>query len=95
MRINIYVNVLFKPTLAGGRNTPVTGEYYACPMIIYGKAYDCRLLLQGKTLKLGHLYEIPVTFLDKELVAPKLSIGTKVILWEGKEVAYGEITKVL
>jgi hypothetical protein len=85
------IRVRFKTAEENGRNTAVEGELYACPLFIDGEAFDCRLLLSGKRLELGKYYEIPVKFLYRDLVAPKLSVGKKVVLWEGKDVAIGNI----
>ena len=92
---DIYIKVKFRTTLEGGRKTPLTGDFYACPIIIDNKAYDCRLLIEGMTLELGRSYEVPVKFLNKDSIVPKLIIGKHIILWEGKEVADGQVTRIL
>lgn len=95
MEPDIYIKVKFRTTSEGGRKTPVSGDFYACPMIIDDKAYDCRLLIKDMTLELGQRYEVPVKFLNKDLIVPNLSVGKRVILWEGKEIADGQVTRII
>lgn len=100
MEPDIYIKVRFKTTAEGGRKTsikrrtPMGPDFYACPLIVDDKAYDCRLLIENKEIELGEYYEIPVKFLDKDLALPNLSVGKKITLWEGKEVADGEILRI-
>ncbi len=100
MRADIYINVRFKTYAEGGRKTslkrkfPLGVDFYACPMIIDGTAYDCRLLIGDQELKLGKYYEVPVKFLNKDLVLPNLFVGKNIVLWEGKEVASGTVIKL-
>jgi len=94
MTPDAYLQVRFKTHDEGGRKTPVTGDYYACPLFVDGEGFECRLLIDGKTLALGQWYELPVKFMNKELVVPKLSVGKVVTLWEGKDVGLGKILKL-
>jgi hypothetical protein len=79
----------------GGRKTAIKGNFYACPMFIGEDAFDCRLLLEGRSIELGEYYEVPVSFLDPKVVVPKLVVNGGVYLWEGKKVADGKITHVI
>lgn len=90
-----YIEVRFRTAEEGGRKTPVTGEFYACPLFIDGEAYDCRLLIKNMNLELGRSYEVPIKFLSRDLAVPKLFIGKNVVLWEGKDVADGKVTKII
>lgn len=63
-------------------------------LMVDGKAYDCRLLIGDKEIELGKYYEVPVIFLHQELALPNLSIGKSITLWEGKEAAVGEVTRI-
>ena len=100
MEPDIYIKVRFKTSEEGGRKTsvkrktPLGPDFYACPLIVDDKAYDCRLLIGDEEIELGKYYEIPVKFLDKDAVLPNLSIGKKITLWEGKNVADGEIMRI-
>src|SRR3990167_9428095 len=73
---------------------PLEPDFYGCPLMVDGKAYDCRLLIGDKEIELGKYYEIPVKFLDKDLALPNLAVGKSIVLLEGKEVADGEVTKI-
>lgn len=94
MAPDIYINIRFRETSEGGRKSPVLGDFYACPLIIDGEAYDCRLFIKGLVLQLGHFYEVPVKFLNRDLVISKLVVGKNITLWEGKEVADGRVSKI-
>jgi hypothetical protein len=88
------IRVRFLTSGEGGRQTDVTGDVYACPMFIDGEAFDCRIYLNGKTLTLGETYDVPVKFLNRELVLPRLATHKRVKLWEGKCVADAEVIHV-
>ena len=100
MQPDIYIKVRFKTTEEGGRKTSVKRRldlgpnFYACPLFIDDKAYDCRLLIGDNEIELGKYYEVPVKFLNIDLALPSLSVGKKITLWEGKEVANGEILRI-
>jgi hypothetical protein len=91
MNADAIIEIRFKTTAEGGRQDAIVGTFYGCPLFIDGEAFDCRLSLNGKTLLLGETYKLPVKFLNRDLVLPKLSQGKTVILWEGKEVATGRV----
>lgn len=93
MKPDAVIEVRFLTTSEGGRNSSLVGQFYACPLIIDNKGFDCRLLLKGQCLELGSLYEVPVTFLYRESALPMLSVGTEVLLWEGRVVAKGRVVK--
>lgn len=97
MKANVIVRVRFKTTLDGGRQGPiiVCEEPYGCPLVVDGEAYDCRLLVKAQTLDLGEIYDLPIKFLNPELVLPKLSVGKPVKLWEGKDIAVGEVVQLV
>jgi hypothetical protein len=65
---------------AGGRNTAVEGQFYACPLFVDNEGFDCRLLMEGRRLELGSSHEVPVKFLYRELALPKLAVGKDVLL---------------
>jgi len=101
MMPDIYVKVRFRTTAEGGRNTSLgckehsVVDFYACPLIVNGSTYDCRLLIGDQELELGKYYEVPVAFLNKDLALPNLSFGRAITLWEGKEVADGYISRIV
>ena len=91
---DIYLEVRFRTTLEGGRKTPIKGEFYACPLFVDGSGFDCRLLLNGMELALGEYYEVPIKLLNRSSALPKLHVGKAVILWEGKDIADGKVTRI-
>ncbi len=98
MRPDAYLEVRFRATSEGGRRTAVSGTngvpFYACPMFVDGEGFDCRLLIDGLELALGTWHRVPVRFLNRERVLPKLSVGKMVTLWEGGVVADGKIVDI-
>jgi hypothetical protein len=100
MKPDIYIKVRFRTSEEGGRKTsvkrktPLGPDFYGCPLMIDGKAYDCRLFIGDNEIELGKYYEIPVKFLDKDLALPNISIGKDITLWEGKQVADGKVTRI-
>ena len=95
MKPDVIVKLRFFTTAEGGRNTAVEGQFYACPLFVDGQGFDCRLLLDGRRLELGSTYEVPVKFLHRELALPKLGVGKDVTLWEGRNVAQGQVVKII
>ncbi|WP_323123603.1 hypothetical protein [Burkholderia alba] len=95
MSPDIVIDVTFFTHAEGGRHSAIEGEFYACPLFIDGEGFDCRLLLGGRQLRLGLNYEVPVKFMNRDLVISKISIGTKIFLWEGRKIAEGTIKSIL
>jgi hypothetical protein len=91
MNPDILIHVKFKTTEEGGRKSPLQKGIYSCPMIIDQEAFDCRILIKDDLVKLGQFYEFQVKFLNYSLVEKNISIGKKIALWEGKEVAVGVV----
>lgn len=95
MQADAIIEVRFRKTVEGGRQSPIAGTVYACPVFVDGEGFDCRLSLGGRTLQLGKTYEISVKFMNPEMVLPKLTIGKTITLWEGKEVATGKVVRLI
>lgn len=95
MTPDAFLEVRFKTSDEGGRKKSITGAYYACPLFVDGEGFECRLLIDGKTLELGQLYEVPVKFMNRDLVLPKLHVGKTITLWEGKGVASGKVLRLV
>lgn len=100
MNADIYIKVRFKTSEEGGRKTSVKRktalgpDFYGCPLMVDGTAYDSRLLIEDREIELGKYYEIPVKFLDKDLALPNLAVGKNITLLEGKEIANGQVIKI-
>lgn len=95
MKPDVIIEVRFLTTAEGGRAKAVEGQFYACPLFIANEGFDCRVLLEGRCLELGAIYEVPVKFLYAELAIPKMSVGKEVKLWEGRNVAEGRVIKII
>ena len=94
MQPDILVRVRFKTLSEGGRSANITGIYYSCPLIVGESAFECRILLDGRVLELGTVYDVPVKLMNRSEAIPKLPLGQEIVLWEGKDVAEGRIIKV-
>jgi hypothetical protein len=88
------IEVRFKTPEEGGRNTPVVGDVYSCPLFVDAEGFDCRGLLGKQRIELGNSYKLPVKFLNRDSVIPKLSPGKPVTLWEGQDVASGAVLEI-
>ena len=95
MKPDAFINVRFFTTAEGGRNAAVEGQFYACPLFVDNEGFDCRLLLDGRRFELGSTYEVPVKFLYRDLALAKLAVGDEVTLWEGRNVAKGQVVRVI
>lgn len=95
MQIDAVIEIRFKTAAEKGRQGPVVGDFYGCPLFVDGEAFDCRLILGGKTLALGRCYEVGVRFLNPHLALPLLSPGKAISLWEGKEIATGKVVRLV
>jgi len=97
MQPDVIIRVRFKTHDEGGREHAIAvGEKpYGCPLLIGDDAFDCRILISDRTLQLGETYELPVKFLRPELALTRLSVGEPVRLWEGKEIAAGNVVRVV
>jgi hypothetical protein len=98
VKADAIIEIRFKTTAEGGRATAVGLSeipFYACPLLIDGQAFDCRIFLDGKILELGKIYKLPVKFMNFKIVSPLLSIEKQITLWEGKEIANGKVLEIL
>ena len=101
MKPEAIIKLRFKTTAEGGRQGPILlSERWSvtCPLFVDGEYFDCRLLLQGpedQPLHPGETYELPVMFLHPDQALPKLSPGTLVKLWDGKDIATGTVVRLV
>lgn len=94
LKSDAVIKVRFRTTDEGGRKQAPSGQFYGCVFFVASEAFECRLLLGGRTLALGEEHEVPVKFLSPDIVLPKLSPGLEIRLWEGKEVAAGKVVRL-
>lgn len=94
---DVIVRVKLRSVELGGRKTPIPPIEYGCPFFFEGEGFDCRLLLDQANVCLepgGPEAEVPVKFLWPELIKPRLKPGDKFTLWEGKDIADGQVVRV-
>lgn len=97
MKPEVTIRVRFGTTAEDGRKQAVIIKdqpLYRCVLRIGDHAFDCRILLQNKTLQLGESYELPIKFVSPDLALPNLRPGLSISLWEGKNIASGEVVTV-
>jgi hypothetical protein len=93
---DMVIGVCFLLPEEGGRNSAIdVGEKgYGCVLLADSKAFECRVLSEPVTLELGERYELPVKFLNRTLAQATVRQGTEIRLWEGKDIAMGQVLRV-
>jgi len=81
----------------GGRGNTIIGARFGCPFVYDDEAFDCRILLDqfGTSLAPGQTAQVAIKFLNPEFVKPRLQIGSRFKLWEGKAFADGEVLEIV
>jgi len=92
---DIIAKIRFFPTHQGGRESPIQGEFYSCPLFFEKEGFDCRLILNGNCLELDIEYEVPIKFLFIEYACREIKIGREFHLWAGRNIAKGSIIKII
>lgn len=96
---DIRVRLRLRTADEGGRQKgEIPPVQFRCPFVFEDEMFDCRLLLDdaGTSLQPGASYEgIPVKFLFPDLVKPRLAPGATFKLWEGRDIADGEVLEVV
>lgn len=93
----IYVNITFYPTDKGGRKLPTGSHFLGTIFVINESKHECRLLLEevGPISPGESKNEVPIKFLCPDLVLSKLRVGTKFYLWDMRNIAEGEVVKII
>ena len=80
----------------GGRGSSLPAKTFGCPFFFEDEGFDCRLLLDqvGTTLAPGDTVVVPLKFLLPEYIVPRLKLGDRFKLWDGKDFAEGEVLEV-
>ena len=96
MKPDIIINVRFLTSDEGGREKPIMGKKYSCPLIINEACgYDCRFVLNSESyFEPGYEYDIPIKFLNFKSALKDIVEGMRITLWEGKTIAEGKVIKV-
>jgi hypothetical protein len=81
---DIIADVVLLPTHSGGRQFPLVGEWFGCPLIMpNGDLHDGRLDLSNHgSLAPGDRGLLPIKFLYPEDVMVKITVGSVMQLWE-------------
>lgn len=96
MKSQAVIKVKFLSPSEGGRSTPIDASAYGCPLLVDGKAFDCRFVLDRKVqFNPGRLHRIEVVFLSPDAAREALHPGQRIELWEGKIIAVGVVEEVL
>ena len=92
---NIIAHVRLYPTAHGGRQGPTPKDTFGCLLELNGDCFDCRLLLtEIGALSPGQQAEVPIKFLNFDLVKHQLVPGGKFFLRDRKIIAEGEVTQI-
>jgi hypothetical protein len=99
VRPDALTHVRLIPTREGGRRTPIVTPRYRCPVKFQGEQgalHDCLFLVESSAPiePGGEGKNVPVKFLDSELVRGKLEPGARLVLWEGKVIGEAEVLEV-
>jgi len=92
---DLLAKVTFYSTEIGGRKGVTPHDIFGCPLEFDNEYFDARFdLTESGEVKPGTTVNLPVKFLNKELVKQKLSVGVKFKLWESGTIGEGEILEV-
>ena|SRR5579871_1377292 len=93
---DIIASVRFYPTEQGGRKGPTPPHIFRCPLEFEGEKFDCGLHLdETGSLAPGMSAKVPITLLFPALLKPRLKVGSRFTLWEGRTIADGVVEKVI
>ena len=95
MKSHAVICVNFLSASEGGRKEPITGKSYGCPMLVEGRAFDCRFVLDREVrFDTDQAHRIEVSFLSPEAALQAIRVGQTIELWEGKVIARGTIEEI-
>lgn len=94
---DVFVNLKFYSQDNNGRSMPTPANYFSCIFVIDHSNHDARLLLDkiGSICPGDENENVPVKFLCADLVIPKIKVGDKFYIRDGKVVAEGTISKII
>jgi hypothetical protein len=84
---DLIADVTLYPTSQGGKKIPIGPDWFGCPCMV-GKdssdAWDCRLLLDGRSMSPGETRRVGISFLSGEKAAQAFRAAGKFYLWESR-----------
>ena len=89
-------DIEFIATNHGGRQTPIAGGLFRCPLLYHGELFDVGLFLHNVgPISPGEWKEgIPMEFLSPHLLAGRIRVGDMFGLRELRVTAFGKFTQV-
>ncbi|MEO1610684.1 MAG: hypothetical protein AAFR90_15440 [Pseudomonadota bacterium] len=80
----------------GGRFSATPDDFFACSLIINEIKYDCRIILDctGR-LHPGEERRLGIKFLNPNLVASYISVGSLFQVWDGKVIGNCTVVKII
>jgi hypothetical protein len=82
---DLLADVTLYPTNEGGRGIPTSPEWFGCPCMVQkedSSAWDCRLILLGRSMSPGETRRVGISFLSGEKAAQVFRAAGKFYLWE-------------
>jgi translation elongation factor EF-Tu-like GTPase len=80
----------------GGREGPTRSDNFGCLFEYNGENFDCRLLLDRVgPIAPGQHATVEVKFLRPELIKPRLQVGSRFSLREGKTIGEGVVESIV
>lgn len=67
----------------GARKSPISGDFFSCPLLVDNLAFDCRIILEGQTLELGKCYRVAIKLVQPDVALPHLPEGAGFKLLQG------------
>jgi hypothetical protein len=97
MKIDIVATFRFLTKEEGSRHArPIVTEFYRCPLGFDGKLFDCGIYLDKLVPVLpGAKITVPLEFVRPDLVKGRLSVGSKITIWESGITAEGIVEQIL
>jgi hypothetical protein len=90
----LLADVTLYPTAQGGRKGPTPPNWFGCPCKAakdHSQAWDCRLLLEGTSMKPGETRRVEVVFLTPDQAVPAFRKSGKFFLWDGRLIGEAKL----
>jgi hypothetical protein len=93
---DVVVEVTLKTTDEGGRKGPTLTNHFGCPVKYGDKYFDLFFdLTRTGSMVPGGTVRVPAQFMCPELVKKDLSVGSKLVLHEGREIGHAMVVEIL
>jgi len=91
---NLIADVTLYPTNQGGLKGPIGPDWFGCPCFLHKDcsdafAWDCRLLLQGRSMLPGENRRLEISFLSGERATQVVRAAGKFYLWSLRIIGEG------